>query len=129
MRLYLAGPSAELNRVKHAASVLEREHDLTWRWWVRVRALRDGRPTDAGLDAVVLQRVWRENVLGILEAQGVVALAQEAGGLSSGTREEIAYALARSLPVVVVGDPWYSLAATGCARVHSLEQALALLTT
>jgi hypothetical protein len=95
---------------------------------LRVRALREGRLTDEGLDSAVLRRVWRENVLGLLEAQGVVALCRTRGGLSEGTREEIAYALGRGgIPVVIIGDPWYSLAATGCQVVAGLDAALDVL--
>lgn len=93
MLIYLAGPSAELERVKSAARDLEEAgHTITQRWWERVEAMRAaGHTSDA-------------TVPDIDEADLVVALCMRDGGLSSGTAYEIGHATLWR-PVLLVGDP------------------------
>lgn len=125
MRIYLAGPSAELDRVRAAAAEIEAAgHAITQRWWDVIERDREGQPTDTGTPREVLVRAWLDNVEGIHRAQRVVALALSGGGLSSGTREEVAFATGLYRDVVIVGDPYPSLA--GCAQrcVATVAEAL-----
>lgn len=137
MRVYLAGPSAELDRVRAAAAEIEAAgHVLTEPWWVRIERDRGGRPTDAGVPSDALAASWRRNTQGIRDADRIVALALSGGGLSQGTREEIAWAACLNeiewgLPdegpvdeLYIVGDPGPSLAVTACRVVATLAEAL-----
>jgi nucleoside 2-deoxyribosyltransferase len=106
MLIYLAGPSAELERVKSAARDLEEAgHTITQRWWERVEAMRAaGHTSDATVPDAYMSDSASLNREGIDEADYVVALCMRDGGLSSGTAYEIGYAGCRTT-VLLVGNP------------------------
>ncbi len=111
MKIYLAGPSAELSRVRAAAEMIEAYgHQITERWWTKVSD--DGTCASDGChDEDLLRKAARDNEAGIVAAECVIALCRSAGGISTGTAHEIGYAQALSrfrvnfVPVIVVGDP------------------------
>lgn len=106
MLIYLAGPSAELERVKSAARDLEEAgHTITQRWWERVEAMRAaGHTSDATVPDAYMSDSAALNREGIEEADLVVALCMRDGGISSGTAYEIGHADCRA-EVLLVGDP------------------------
>jgi hypothetical protein len=147
MRVYLAGPSRELPRVREAAAAIRAAgHELTSTWHER-----DVSPSDAeNPDGV---REWLTNSGAILGADRVIAMANRDGGLSQGVREEVCFALGisagvlealdvlgealavlghrgpsgdvpASFPIYVVGNAGPSLALTACIHVATLEEAL-----
>ena len=129
MKVYLAAPSREMPRAHAAAAALvEAGHVLTSQWHEE-----NVPPSDAVISAKRAATAWSMNRDGILKAGAVVALACENGGLSQGVREEIAYAqgVRDTTPqwreVVLVGEPWPSLAVAGCTVVPDLHAALVLL--
>ena len=70
-------------------------------------------------------RAWRANTAGIRHAEIVVALALAGGGLSPGTREEVAYAEGVGEVLVrVIGDPYPSLVGCATCCVETVEEAL-----
>lgn len=98
MKVYLAGPSAELDRVRAAAEAIEAAgHTITEKWWLRVEeAASHGWATDADVPSDYMEySAWR-NAVGIQDANVVIALAKSSGGFSSGCAGEIGYAIARS---------------------------------
>lgn len=124
---YIAGPSAELPRVLAAVAAARAAGWTVVSTWHDVIAdVRQGRPTDDGTPRHVLRRAWASNLDELHECDRLVALCCTGGGLSDGTREEVAYmlgAFARSC-TVVVGDPYPSLAGLGARCVATLEEAL-----
>ena len=103
MRIYLAGPSAELARVREAAAQIEAAgHLITERWWEKVA---DGGvcASDVDHDESVLNRAAADNWLGINRADAAIILCREAGGLSTGAAHEVGWAQARGLDIVFVG--------------------------
>lgn len=96
MRVYLAGPSSELVRVKSAAALIEQAgHFITERWWDRIEAAaRAGWTHDAEVPPGYMADSAMRNRSGIVSADAVVALAREGGGFSSGVAGEIGYAIA-----------------------------------
>ena len=83
MRIYLAGPSAEIERVKEAAAAIEeRGHTITERWWEHVERMREaGYATDADVPLAELRAGLDANRRGIRISEAVVAMAYERGGL------------------------------------------------
>jgi hypothetical protein len=127
--LYLAGPSAELPLVLAAvAAARAAGWTVVSTWHDTIAATRQGRPTDDGTPREVLAEAWWTNTAEIDDADRVVALCRTGGGLSDGTREEVAYRSALipigSAECVVVGDPYPSLAGLGARCVATLEEAL-----
>jgi uncharacterized protein YodC (DUF2158 family) len=130
LRVYIAGPSAELTRVRETASAIESQgHVVTCRWFDVIEHEREGRPTDEGVPDATLAAAWRANSQGIDLADVVLLLCKAGGGLSGGAREEAAYAWPAwecgELSYVVVGDPgasplagWLRWAAKNRGRVH-----------
>lgn len=106
MRVFVSGPSAELDRVRGVVAAVEAAgHDVVGRWWEVIERDREGRPTDDGAPTAILARAWDDNITALLSADAVLSLARDGGGLSNGTREELAVAAARSVYTVLVGDP------------------------
>jgi hypothetical protein len=94
-------------------------------WHDVIADVRQGRPTDDGTPREVLRAAWSQNVCEMICADRVVATCCERGGLTSGTREEVAFMLGWSARrLVVVGDPYPSLAGLGARCVATLEEAL-----
>jgi hypothetical protein len=124
--LYLAGPSAELPRVLAAVAYARAAGWTVVSTWHDVIAdVRQGRPTDDGTPREVLREAWFQNTLEMRRADRVVSLCREVGGLTDGTREEVAFMFALSAHrLVVVGDPYPSLAGLGARCVATLEEAL-----
>lgn len=113
MKIYLAGPSAELARVREAAALIEGAgHELTERWWEKV----DDTGTcasDVDHNEDELYLAAKDNDDGIFSADGVIALCKTVGGISPGTAHEVGYAQGLGMPVAIVGDPKGHLAARG----------------
>lgn len=106
MRIYLAGPSAEIERVKEAAAVLHaRGHDVIGRWWLAVEAARrDGYASDADLPLGRRVEAVRGNAAAIRDADVVIALTNTGGGMSTGVAWEVGFAEGIGTNVVMVGD-------------------------
>jgi nucleoside 2-deoxyribosyltransferase len=103
MRIYLAGPSAELPRVKHWAEALELHHlEITHRWWQSVED--PDMPHDSVLSAEQQLQYARADLRGIDCADVVWALWPTERGRSMGTAIEIGYALAKGRPLFVTGE-------------------------
>lgn len=119
MRIYLAGPSAEIKRVKEAAAAIEaRGHTVIGRWWEHVEAMRDaGFATDADVPLAELRAGLDANRYAIRACGAVIALCRLDGGLSVGTADEMGYAaglndgLPWRRPVIVAGAPRHVCAA------------------
>lgn len=131
MRIYLAGPSAELARVREAAALIEAAgHTITERWFDKV-ADTGTCASDVDHDESVLVRAAEDNCSGIEMADVVIALCREAGGLSPGAAHEIGWAQALRTDVFLVGDPRGHLAARwptrwgGVVRSNTVTAALA----
>lgn len=104
MRVYLAGPSCELPRVKQWAEALEANgFELTHRWWELVEARGPGTDGELVADEQALHA--RADLAGIDAAEAVWALWPEERGRSLGTAVELGYALGRRRlsPIVVTG--------------------------
>lgn len=91
MKIYLAGPSAEIERVKSAAKTLVANgHTITEMWWERVEeAARNGWKSDADVPDSFMDESAKRNERGIRRAQAMVVLCLDAGGLSSGASGEL----------------------------------------
>lgn len=91
MRIYLAGPSAEIERVKEAARAIEEHgHTITERWWERVEeAARNGWATDDVVPDAFMDESAKRNERGIDRARAMIVLCLSAGGLSSGASGEL----------------------------------------
>lgn len=134
MKVYVAGPSREIARVREAARSLEAAgHEVVSRWH-----RTDVPPSDAPLPFGVRANGWAMNTCDIMGAEATLALTQEAGGFSVGTREDVCFALGAyapplpelrepKRPVIVVGEPGPGLAITECRVVPTLSDSLALL--
>lgn len=104
MKVYLAGPSAELARVREAAALIEAAgHTITERWFDKV-ADTGTCASDVDHDETVLLRAAARNHRGIERAEVMIALCREAGGLSPGTAHEVGWAQAVGIEVVFVGN-------------------------
>lgn len=131
MRVYLAGPSAELDRVVATAEeIRELGHELTEAWWLRVlEASRRGWKSDAEVPRDFLEESARRNLFGLQACDRVVAITRSSGGVSTGTAYEIglAWGLHRGRPVRIVGDPlgFIGMQLGDVRAVSSLEEALA----
>lgn len=104
MMVYLAGPSAELPRVREAAAQIEAAgHVITGRWWEKVA---DGGvcASDTDHPEPILAAAADRNARGIDTADVVIALCREAGGLSPGVAHEVGYAQGICTSVVFVGN-------------------------
>lgn len=89
-RVYVAGPSAELARVREAVSLVEGAgHYVTERWFDKIEADRGSLTSDEGVPDETLARAWEVNLYGVRRAEVLVLLAKTGGGLSNGTREEV----------------------------------------
>lgn len=119
MLIYLAGPSAEIERVKEAAATIEaRGHTITERWWEYVERMREaGYATDADVPIAELRAGLDANRRGIRTCGAVIALCRSDSGLSVGTAGEMGYAaglndgLPWRRPIIVVGAPRHVCAA------------------
>ena len=110
MRVYLAGPSAELDRVKSAAASLRAAgFTITEPWWERTeQAALAGWLTDADVPPGYMRTSAERNYRGILVADFFVGLCKTAGGLSSGHSYEVGVAGEIMRPPctrILVGDP------------------------
>lgn len=141
LRVYLVGPSAELDRVFAAMNaVTAAGHEITEHWWARIdEAARSGWAHDSEVPADYMHESARRNREGILNADVVIALARSTGGFSSGCAGEIGYSLAErdaerierdKKLVILVGDckgfVWSWLVPAE-HRVATMVDALALL--
>lgn len=139
-RGYLAGPAAEVERaVAHAEELTAAGYVLTMPWWERVaEERRRGWMSDAEVPADFMRENAIMNRQGLDLSDFIVALCRRAGGVSSGTGGEVAYAVAlhhaerietlRNV-IIMVGDPkgfvWsYDPAVT---VVPTMADAIALL--
>ena len=121
-RLYLAGASAEIARVREVADALVADgHTFTEAWWERMAdAAARGWKRDVDVPPAYLRESWKRNMHGVREAQLLVALCRREGGLSPGTSGEVSYALglrdggygSKAPTVLVCGDARGALAAT-----------------
>lgn len=133
LRIYLAGPSAELARVRAVADALSADgHVITEPWWERVAdAQARGWATDRDVPLAYLAESWRRNRAGIESCALLIALCRSDGGMSQGVACEVAYALAcpDAPEVLVCGDPGAALVATDrrvyIASSSSVEAVLA----
>lgn len=116
MRMYLAGPGAEVERViSHVVELEALGHVLTQPWWERVtEERRRGRMTDADVPADYMRENAVMNREGLDLAEAIIALCKSGGGVSLGTGGEVAYAVALHWAerietlrnqVIMVGDP------------------------
>jgi len=139
MRVYLAGPSAELPRVLDAMTLITAAgYSITEHWWARIQeASNNGWTHDSQVPDEYMRESARRNRRGIEMADVVIVLARESGGYSSGAAGEIGYALAlrdveRSVEhhkkVILVGDcKGYVWSWLADACVGSVRDAIALL--
>jgi len=106
IRVYLAGPCAEMNAMKDRAREIEAlGMTITEPWWERIAEAADnGWLHDAEVPADFMRESARRNQRGIVTADVVVVCAKSSGGFSSGAAGEIGYALARRKRVVLVGN-------------------------
>jgi nucleoside 2-deoxyribosyltransferase len=130
MRIYLAGPSAELARVREAAALIEAAgHTLTEQWWEKV-ADTGTCASDVDHPEPILAVAAVQNCDGIDTADVVIALCREAGGLSPGVAHEVGYAQGTCADVILVGNPRGHLAARWRTRsittVATVAEALAI---
>lgn len=115
LRVYLAGPSAELDRVREAAALLRAAgHEITEPWWEQVDAARArGWLHDADVPVDFMRAASNANAMGIYAAECMVALCRSEGGFSSGVAYEIGRASLTDrpvhsglyIPIFVVGEP------------------------
>lgn len=104
MMVYLAGPSAELVRVREAAAQIEAAgHVITERWFDKV-ADNGVCASDVEHPEPVLAAAAKRNCNGIDVADAVIVLCREAGGLSPGVAHEVGYAQGICTSVVFVGN-------------------------
>ena len=105
MRIYLAGPSAELARVREAAALIEAAgHVITERWWEKV-ADTGVCASDVDHDEAVLASAAVQNCRGIDAADVVIVLCRAPGGLSPGVAHEVGYVQGtRTADVIFVGN-------------------------
>ncbi len=127
MRIYLAGPSAEIERVKKgAAELCARGHDVIGRWWHDVEAARrDGYASDADLPLGRRVKAAKGNAAAIRDADVVIALTLTGGGLSAGVAWEIGFAEGIGTIVVVVGDTRH-VCGSDLLRADSVVEAIAI---
>lgn len=130
MRIYLAGPSAELARVREAAAQIEAAgHLITERWWEKVA---DGGVCASDVDhpEPILAVAAQQNCNGLEMADVAIVLCREAGGLSPGVAHEVGYAQGLCTVVVLVGNPKGHLASRwpfyGGTTVPTVADALAI---
>ena len=111
MKIYLAGPSAEIARVREAAALIEAAgHEITERWWEKVAD--DGVcASDVDHDEHALIVAAEDNRWGIDRADAVIVLCRAGGGLCPGAAHEVGWAQARYAEVVFVGNARGHLAA------------------
>lgn len=130
MKVYLAGPSAELPRVREAAALIEAAgHKITERWWEKVA---DGGvcASDADHPEPVLAAAAVQNCNAISAADVVIAMCRESGGLSPGVAHEVGWSQALGAEVVFVGNARGHLATrwpTPRSIVGTIAEAVALL--
>jgi hypothetical protein len=109
VRVYLAGSSAELERVLAAAVVLrDLGHEITEPWWLRIlEAKRRGWATDADVPPAFMRESAERNFAGIVTCDRFVGMCRAGGGLSSGHAYEVGVAVVtRGGPRTrLVGDP------------------------
>jgi nucleoside 2-deoxyribosyltransferase len=107
-RVYLAAPSAEMDRAIFAASSLrDRGLTITEPWWARIiEAKRMGYGHDREVPEDFMRESSERNRRGIDSAEVVIALCRTSGGVSSGVAWEIGYACARQTVAhtVLVGN-------------------------
>lgn len=128
MKFYLAGPSAELDRVRAAAEAIDRAgHVITEPWWERSEeARRNGWTSDADVPEAFMRESAERNERGMDLAQATIALCRSEGGLSVGTSYEVGFSKSMH-DVVIVGDPRGHVGCwTYATVVSSIEEALAL---
>lgn len=126
MKLYLAGPSGELDRVREIAAKLEADgHKIVDRWWMRVvPGVSDDRLDDATLDASIQKCI--EAIC--LHAEAVVAIPSLLTlRLSTGTAVEVGIALASRWPVLLLGQVNGLPFRTRCRIAPSMDHLLAEL--
>jgi hypothetical protein len=134
MRVYLGGPSDDLDLVRDAAKRLRAKgHTITVEWWERVEeARRNGWGTDEEVPEAFMRESARANDRGILAAQSFVGLCRRVGGLSGGVAFQVGLSLG-AMPSFaerfVVGNPRGHIAAyTDGVRVFStLDEAIEAL--
>ncbi len=99
-RVYVAGSSAQLERVKSAMAALrEIGHTVTHAWPELVEEVGEANPLDA-TDAA--RRMWAaDDLRGVYDADVLWLLMPSEGGF--GAAVELGYALAHGIPVVVSG--------------------------
>lgn len=129
MKLYLAGPSKELDRVRAACALIEAAgHDITEMWRLRIEeAKHRGWATDADVPERFMRDSAERNFFqGLCEADYVVALCRSEGGLSSGVAYEVGVAHGQERNVWLVGNHRNHVSAFGdtvhCAA--TVEEAL-----
>ena len=108
--VYLAGPSAELDRVREAAHLLRAAgHTITEPWWERIeQAKAAGWTSDADVPPGFMRTSAERNYRGMLVADFFVGLCRETGGLSSGHAYEVGVAGEIMRPPctrILVGEP------------------------
>lgn len=101
MKVYLAGPSGEIDRVRAVAAHLEEAgHTIVDKWWSRIVL---GVPDDK-LDGTTLRASTEQCLAGIRQADALVALPGLLTlRLSTGVAVEVGYALAHKRHVVLLG--------------------------
>lgn len=126
MKVYLAGPSAEIDRVRAVASELEEAgHEIVDKWWSRVEAA--GRPDDK-LDDATLHASTTRCREAVARAEALVAIPGVLSlRLSTGAAVEVGMALVREVTVFLFGLVEGLPFRTHCTRVSTIDHLLAEL--
>lgn len=124
MKIYLAGPSGELDRVRAVAAELEEAgHEIVDKWWTRTPGVPDDKLPDAVLHNSTL--LCREAIH--LRAEALVALPGLLSlRLSTGTAVEVGMALDH-IPVLILGTVEGLPFRTHCGIAPTIEHLLAEL--
>jgi hypothetical protein len=102
IRVFVAGPSADLDRCERAVFAVRKFGMVTEDWVAKVRADRDAGLTDHDMtEALALSRA-NECIAGVERADVVLWLS---GGKSEGASLEAGVCIANRIPFVISGPP------------------------
>lgn len=130
MKIYLAGPAYELDRVHAVAEAIERAgHVITEPWWLRVEYAQARWGADKSVPAYYMRESAERDLDGVARSDRMIVLPDEGTGrIGTGRASEIGYHVALFgawRPPVIVGtvDKGYLLLSM-CRHVETLAEAL-----
>lgn len=125
MKVYIAGPSSDLDRVDRAIALLAHVEgvELTYDWTKAVRAERERGVTDDALSFEDARRYATLDLRAIRQADLLWLLLPPPGSTSVGAWVELGYALAMGLRIVASGERSSSIFVRGFMRQYASDAA------